>query len=198
MSPLRSARRLAALLLIQLLLAACSAIPATVGCVPPTELLFAMVTPDGTCAVYTGAPGDHPSLDASQAGMIWGSTLHGTAASLPAWELLQDYAVAFSRAAVLIILTLALSLLLRFIARQIEQNFPPARRYRGFKKALPALLGAGAGLLWSWVIATVIHWVVPVVAGQVIFLSPDVLYATDWYRFLWWTNPLLPLFALLG
>lgn len=112
--------------------------------------------------------------------------------------LTADYAVAFSRAAVLIILTLALSLLLRFIARQIEQNFPPARRYRGFKKALPALLGAGAGLLWSWVIATVIHWVVPVVAGQVIFLSPDVLYATDWYRFLWWTNPLLPLFALLG
>jgi hypothetical protein len=96
MSPLRSARRLAALLLIPLLLAACSAIPATVGSVPPTELLFAMVTPDGTCAVYTGAPGDHPSLDASQAGMIWGSTLHGTATSLPAWELLQDYAVAFS------------------------------------------------------------------------------------------------------
>lgn len=112
--------------------------------------------------------------------------------------LTADYAAAISRAGVLVILTVAFSLLLRFIARLVEQNFPPARRYRKFKKALPALLGVGAGLVWSWVAATVIHWVVPVIAGQVLFLNPEVLYATDWYRLLWWSNPLLALFRLLG
>ena len=96
MSPLRSARRLTALLLVPLLLTACTAFPATVGRVPPTELLFAMVTPDNTCAVYAGGSNDYPALDARQAGIIWGNSLHGTADSLPAWELLQDYAVVFS------------------------------------------------------------------------------------------------------
>lgn len=100
------------------------------------------------------------------------------------------YVEAISRAAVFLCLVAVFYVLLRLIARRIEQNFPPLRRYRGMKRWIPGLIGVPGGLVWSWVAVTIMHWVVPVTAGQLIFLTPKVLEMTDWYAFLQAINPL--------
>lgn len=134
------------------------------------------------------------SVEPETVGAAWAASQTSEAVLV---ALTAEYAAAFSRSGVLLLLTLVFSLLLRLIAQRIEQNLPPVRRYHGFKRLLPGLIGVAAGLLWSWVIATVIHWVVPVTAGQIFFLTPAVLRQTDWYRLLWWSNPLLALFRVL-
>jgi len=91
---------------------------------------------------------------------------------------------------VFFLLCLVLNLILQLVVRRVEQNLPPQRRYRGIKRAVPPLFGVLCGLVWSWVAVTVISWVVPQTAEQLVFLTPAVLERTDWYRWLQSINPL--------
>ncbi len=108
------------------------------------------------------------------------------------------FADALSRAAVFVLLSVTFTLVLQIVWRQIEQNFPPRRRYRGFKRLVPWLIGLAGGLLWCWVAAAVISWLVPTLAGRSLWLTPEVLAATDWYSLLKWTDPFLLLMQLMG
>lgn len=99
-------------------------------------------------------------------------------------------AAVLAETAVFLLLCLVLMLVLQLIVRRVEQNLPPLRRYRGIKRAVPLLFGVLCGLLWSWVAAAVLARVVPQTAEQLVFLTPEVLEKTDWYRWLQSVNPL--------
>lgn len=99
-------------------------------------------------------------------------------------------ATVLSETGVFLLLCLVLNVILQLIVRRVEQNLPPLRRYRGIKRAVPPLFGVLCGLLWSWVAAAVLAQVVPQMAQQLVFLTPEVLEKTDWYRWLQSINPL--------
>lgn len=100
-------------------------------------------------------------------------------------------AAVLSEAAVFLLLCVVLTLILQLIVRRVEQNLPPLRRYHGIKRVVPPLFGVVCGFLWSWVAVTVLAGVVPQTAEQLVFLTPDVLERTDWYRWLHSINPLM-------
>lgn len=95
-----------------------------------------------------------------------------------------------SETGVFLLMCLVLTLILQLIVRRVEQNLPPLRRYRGIKRAIPCVFGVLCGLLWSWAVITVLARVVPQTAQQLVFLTPEVLEQTDWYRWLHSINPL--------
>ncbi len=97
---------------------------------------------------------------------------------------------AVSEGAVFLLLAVVLTVVLQLVVRRVEQNLPPQRRYRGIKRVLPLLFGVLCGLLWSWAATLVLSRVVPPAAEQLVFLTPAVLEATDWYRWLHSINPL--------
>lgn len=107
-------------------------------------------------------------------------------------------AAVLSETAVFLLLCLVLTLILQLIVRRVEQNLPPLRRYYGIKRVVPPLFGVVCGLLWSWVAAAVLARVVPQTAEQLVFLTPEVLERTDWYRWLHSINPLVWLYSLSG
>ncbi len=100
------------------------------------------------------------------------------------------FATTLTKAGVFLLISLLLTVVLQLIMRRIEQNLPPQRRYRGFKRVIPPLFGVLSGLLWSWVAIIVLSWVVPVAAEQLVFLTPAVLQQADWYRWLHSISPL--------
>lgn len=102
----------------------------------------------------------------------------------------KGYAAALAQAVVFLLLAVLLAVLLQFIVRRIEQNLPPQRRYRGFKRVCPPLFGVMSGLIWSFAVVTALSWAVPAMAGKLLFLTPDVLEKTDWYALLHRLNPL--------
>lgn len=103
----------------------------------------------------------------------------------------RDYAVAFARSLVLLVLTVIFAVILRLIAHQVEENLPPQRAYRGFKRLLPGLIGVLAGVILLWVLVPMIGWLVPATAGQTLMLTPAVLEQAEWYSLLRLTDPLL-------
>lgn len=100
-------------------------------------------------------------------------------------------AEAVSKAVVFLVLTVVLRLLFGLIAGRIEDNFPPPPRYHGVKKAIPAVLGALAGVIVLWVAVAVFSWVVPVMQGQILFLSEEILQTADGFSLLRQINPFL-------
>lgn len=103
----------------------------------------------------------------------------------------RDYAAAFAKSLVLLVLTAVFTLILRLIAHRVEQNLPPQRVYRGFKRLLPGLIGMVGGVILLWVLVPVIGWLVPVTAGQTLMFTPAILEQAEWYSLLRLTDPLL-------
>lgn len=95
----------------------------------------------------------------------------------------------FSVAVAFLVCTVVLYIVLRLIARRIEENFPPQRKYRGFRKILPCFAGFLSGLLWCWAAAQVLSLIFPAVEGMQMFFTPAVLAKTDLYALLTAWNP---------
>lgn len=105
--------------------------------------------------------------------------------------LTQARATAISRAVVFVLLTALLRVLLGLIAGRVEQNFPPTPRYHGVKRLVPGLLGIVAGLIVLWVLVAVLSWIVPVLQGQILFLSEETLQTADGFSVLRRSDPFL-------
>lgn len=103
----------------------------------------------------------------------------------------RDYAAAFAKSIVLPVLTAIFAVILRLIAHRVEENLPPQRAYKGFKRLLPGVIGALAGVILLWVLVPVIGWLVPATAGQTLMLTPAVLEQAEWYSLLRLTDPFL-------
>lgn len=88
---------------------------------------------------------------------------------------------AMAQSLVFMVLTAVFTLVLRLIAQRVEQNFPPAARYRGLRRLAPGALGALAGLVALWAVVAVLDWLVPTVQGQIWFLSEEMLDGADWF-----------------
>ena len=102
----------------------------------------------------------------------------------------KGFADAIAETLAFLLLTMVAAVLLYLIVRRIEQNLPPLRRYHGFKRALPAVFGVLAGLVWSFAVVTAIARVAPAVAGKLVLFTPEALKNADWYSLLERINPL--------
>ena len=87
----------------------------------------------------------------------------------------------FSLAIAFAVSAAAIYIVLCLIARRIEENFPPQRRYRGLRKTVPALVGIVSGFVWCWAAAQVLGLVLPAISGMQMFFTPEVLSRTDIY-----------------
>ncbi|MBE6757059.1 MAG: hypothetical protein E7552_00720 [Ruminococcaceae bacterium] len=152
----------------------------TVAALPIADMLAAR--PDTYLRLLSKYHVEHAAVQAAFRADFEGISVVRTIAA-PLAEVLAKTTVFF-------LLCLVLNLILQLVVRRVEQNLPPQRRYRGIKRAVPPLFGVLCGLVWSWVAVTVISWVVPQTAEQLVFLTPAVLERTDWYRWLQSINPL--------
>ena len=103
----------------------------------------------------------------------------------------REYAAAFARSLVLLILTAVFTLILRLIAHRLEENLPPQRAYKGFKRVLPGLIGLVAGVFLLWTLVPVIGWLTSAAGGKTLILSPSMTRGAEWYSLLRMTDPLL-------
>ena len=83
--------------------------------------------------------------------------------------------MAFSRALSFGAVFAVLALVLRSISKRLEENFPPAVKYRGFKKILAMTFGLMVGIVMVTAISMILSWTIPYGAGRALFLD-DVLW----------------------
>lgn len=95
-------------------------------------------------------------------------------------DCIQNLSLAIAFAASVAVLYIILTL----IARRIEDNFPPQRRYHGIRKAAPALISVVSGVVWCWALAQTLCLVLTAISGMQMFFTPDVLSKTDVYAVL--------------
>lgn len=96
--------------------------------------------------------------------------------------------MAFSRAIAFGAVFAVLALVLRLITKRLEENFPPAPRYHGFKKGLAMLFGLMTGIVMVTAISMILSWIIPYGAGKVLFLDNDLWKQSFLYQMTSWLH----------
>lgn len=91
---------------------------------------------------------------------------------------------AFSWGLTFVVLSVVLVLLLRLLFHRVEQNFPPTGRYHGLRRVVPALFGIPTALVVLWGVVVVLCWLAPVLGGQTVWISEEILDAAGGFSLL--------------
>ncbi len=103
------------------------------------------------------------------------------------------FSLGLSSGAAFFTLFLFLLLLARFITRRIEENLPPPKRVKGFRRSLPLLAGVLYGIGFVWALVLLLEWIVPYLSGVTLFFDTNSLLQTNIYAFFKKFHPIIPL-----
>lgn len=103
------------------------------------------------------------------------------------------FSLGLSSGAAFLTLFLLFLLLARFITRRIEENLPPPKRVKGFRRSLPLLAGVLYGIGFVWALVLLLEWIVPYLSGVTLFFDTNSLLQTNIYAFFKKFHPIIPL-----